>query len=73
MPSTRGRQRRQCGNEGGPKSRYFASHHQIAKAIDVVAMEIAIELAISFGHSQYDTHAFSLLPYCIIGRAGMTD
>jgi hypothetical protein len=34
------------------------SHHQIAKAVDVVAIEIASEVAPSFAHSQYDKHAF---------------
>jgi hypothetical protein len=46
---------------------YFTSH-QIAKAIEVVVIEIPSEVAISFAHSQYDTHAFqsALLPHCII-------
>ena len=34
------------------------SHQPSAKARDVVAIEIAIEVAISFAHSQYDKHAF---------------
>ena len=33
---------------------YFTSHHQIAKAVDVVAIEIASEVAPRFAHSQYD-------------------
>ena len=35
--------------------RYFTINHPSATAKDVVAMEIAIEVAISFAHSQYDT------------------
>ena len=38
---------------------YFTNHHHIAKAIDVVAIEIATEVAIIFAHSQCDTHANS--------------
>jgi hypothetical protein len=36
--------------------RYFKSHHQIAIGIDVIAMEIPSEIAISLAHSKYDTH-----------------
>jgi len=37
---------------------YFTAHHQIAKAIDVVVIDIASEVAPSFAHSQYDTYTF---------------
>jgi hypothetical protein len=42
---------------------YFPSHHPIASATDVMAIEIASDVAISFAHSQYDTHASSRLYY----------
>jgi hypothetical protein len=40
-----------------PKARYSTSH-QITKAADVDATEIATEVPISFAHSQYDTRTF---------------
>ena len=43
--------------KGQPNYAYFISHHPSATAADVVAIEIPIEVAISFAHSQYDTHA----------------
>ena len=51
-----------CGVAG---DRYFRSHHKSVKAIDVVAIEIAGEVAISFAHSQYDTRTHS---HCIISQ-----
>ena len=47
-----------------PKARYSTSH-QITKAADVDATEIATEVPISFAHSQYDTQAHSSRHYCI--------
>ena len=41
-----------------PSRCYFLSHHQNTKPMDVVVREIVTEIAISFAHSQYDTHAF---------------
>ena len=39
------------------RARYWPSHHPIAKATIVIAIEIASEVVPSFAHSQYDTHA----------------
>ena len=51
-----------CGVAG---ERYFKCHHKSGTAIDVVAIEIAGEVAISFTHSQYDTRTHS---HCIISQ-----
>jgi hypothetical protein len=40
------------------------SHHQIAKATDVVVVEIASEVAISLAHSQYDKQIHSKSAEC---------
>ena len=44
-------------------SLHFTIHHQIAKAIDVLAIEIESDVAINFVHSQYATRISSRL-YC---------
>ena len=46
------------------KARYWPNHHPIASAADVIAIEIATDIAISFAHSQYDTHAYSSRLHC---------
>jgi hypothetical protein len=45
------------------------SHHQSAKAMAVIEMEIVSEVAISFVHSQYDTNTIPVgpMPRCTRG------
>jgi hypothetical protein len=59
----RGRQTaRQVAGVPGLMRPYTRSHHQSAKAMAVIEMEITTDVAINFAHSQYDTNAIPVGP-----------
>ena len=49
------------------------SHHQSAKVVAVIKIEINSDVAISFAHSQYDTNAIPVgpMPRHIIGEPSL--
>ena len=47
------------------------SHHQSAKVMTVIKIEITSDVAISFAHSQYDTNAIPVGPMPRHTKAGL--
>ena len=55
-----------CWNERGRQLRrpYFKINHKAALAVAMMAMDITMDSATSFAHSQYDTHTISDRLHC---------